>query len=93
MHRELDQPLGNHVHAAAATQAADYLVRIFTPAEELPFAGYPTLGTCHAWLAGGGTPARDGVVVQECGAGLITIRNDKERLAFSAPPRASVPNN
>jgi PhzF family phenazine biosynthesis protein len=65
---------------------ADYRVRIFTPSDELPFAGHPTLGTCHAWLAAGGTPARDGVIVQECGAGLITIKNDKERLAFAAPP-------
>src|ERR671934_2160905 len=50
---------------------ADYRVRIFTPVAELPFAGHPTLGTCHAWLAAGGEPAGDGVVVQECGAGLV----------------------
>jgi PhzF family phenazine biosynthesis protein len=66
---------------------ADYRVRIFTIDRELPFAGHPTLGSCHAWLAGDGRPQRDGEVVQECGAGLITIRRDREdRLAFAAPP-------
>ena len=35
---------------------ADYRVRIFTPQRELPFAGHPTLGSCHAWLASGATP-------------------------------------
>ena len=64
---------------------ADYRVRIFTLAHELPFAGHPTLGTCHAWLEAGGTPKRNGVVVQECGAGLIEIRQG-EALAFAAPP-------
>jgi PhzF family phenazine biosynthesis protein len=64
---------------------ADYRVRIFTLAHELPFAGHPTLGTCHAWLEAGGTPKREGVVVQECGAGLIEVRQG-EALAFAAPP-------
>jgi len=64
---------------------ADYRVRIFTLAHELPFAGHPTLGTCHAWLEAGGKPKREGVVVQECGAGLIEIRQG-EALAFAAPP-------
>ena len=50
-------------------------VRIFTPVLELPFAGHPTLGTCHAWLTvGGGTPKQPDVVVQECAAGLIEVR-------------------
>ena len=66
--------------------AADYRVRIFTPTLELPFAGHPTLGTCHAWLEAGGTSRQDGVVVQECGAGLIQVRRTGERLAFAAPP-------
>ena len=35
---------------------ADYRVRIFTPGSELPFAGHPTLGSCHAWLEAGGRP-------------------------------------
>ncbi|MFT3871486.1 MAG: PhzF family phenazine biosynthesis protein [Nocardioides sp.] len=64
---------------------ADYRVRIFTPAEELPFAGHPTLGSAHAWLAGGGVPREEGAVVQECGAGLVRLRRG-ERLAFAAPP-------
>jgi PhzF family phenazine biosynthesis protein len=65
---------------------ADYRVRIFTPVAELPFAGHPTLGTCHAWLSDGGAPQRDGVVVQECEAGLVAVRSTPEGLAFAAPP-------
>jgi PhzF family phenazine biosynthesis protein len=65
---------------------ADYRVRIFYPAGELPFAGHPTLGSAFAWLAAGGQPRRDGVVVQQCGAGLIEVRQDADRLAFAAPP-------
>ena len=66
---------------------ADYLVRIFTPTGELPFAGHPTLGTCHAWLEGGGRPASPGVIVQECQAGLVAIRQTEAGLAFAAPPQ------
>ena len=76
---------------------ADYRLRIFTPVSELPFAGHPTLGACHAWLQAGGVPKGD-VVVQECGAGLVRIRRDGARLAFAAPelaqadvPRAEYP--
>ena len=65
---------------------ADYQVRIFTPSRELPFAGHPTLGTCHAWLEAGGKPALPEVFVQECGAGLIEIRQVPAGLAFAAPP-------
>jgi PhzF family phenazine biosynthesis protein len=65
---------------------ADYKVRIFYPGGELPFAGHPTLGTCHAWLAAGGRPRRKGVVVQECGIGLVEVRQGGELLAFAAPP-------
>lgn len=65
---------------------ADYRLRIFYPGGELPFAGHPTLGSCHAWLAAGGKPKRDGVVVQECGAGLIEIRVSSGSYAFRAPP-------
>ncbi len=64
---------------------ADYRVRIFTPLQELPFAGHPTLGACHIWLSQGGQP-KGGDVVQQCGAGLIHIRRDKDRLFFCAPP-------
>jgi PhzF family phenazine biosynthesis protein len=65
---------------------ADYRVRIFTPARELPFAGHPTLGSCHAWLAAGGKPRQPRVVVQQCGVGLVRVRCDGPRLAFAAPP-------
>jgi PhzF family phenazine biosynthesis protein len=65
---------------------ADYRARIFTPAVELPFAGHPTLGTCHAWLEAGGRPRRDGEIVQECGAGLVRVRQTEHGLAFAAPP-------
>jgi len=67
---------------------ADYRVRIFTPGGELPFAGHPTLGTCWAWLAAGGRPRASGVVVQQCGVGLVRVRLDAarpSRLAFAAP--------
>lgn len=64
---------------------ADYRVRIFTPGGELPFAGHPTLGSCHVWLAAGGVPKQAGTVVQECGIGLVPIRRGA-RLAFAAPP-------
>ena len=67
------------------TDAADYRVRIFCPGRELPFAGHPTLGTCHAWLETGGEPRSD-VIVQECGAGLVRIRRAGDVLAFAAPP-------
>ena len=70
--------------------AADYRVRIFTPGGELPFAGHPTLGAAHCWLASGGTPMTKGMVVQQCGIGLVRIKRggtpNKERLAFVAPP-------
>ena len=68
---------------------ADYRVRIFTPGGELPFAGHPTLGSCHAWLSAGGVPRDADVVVQQCGVGLVRVRRnrhgDSERLAFAAP--------
>src|SRR5688500_4801393 len=65
---------------------ADYRVRIFTPGSELPFAGHPTLGTAHAWREAGGTPASEGAIVQECGVGLVRLRQHADRLAFAAPP-------
>jgi len=68
------------------SEGADYQVRIFTPVAEMPFAGHPTLGTCHAWLEAGGTPHQPGVVVQQCGVGLVTLRNTAGGLAFAAPP-------
>ncbi|KRE81989.1 PhzF family phenazine biosynthesis protein [Arthrobacter sp. Soil763] len=65
---------------------ADYRVRIFTGSEEFPFAGHPTLGSAHAWLEAGGVPRQDGELVQECGAGLVRVKRDGDRLAFAAPP-------
>ena len=64
---------------------ADYRLRVFTPSEELPFAGHPTLGSAHAWLEAGGSPHDDREILQECGAGLVRVRRG-ERLAFAAPP-------
>jgi PhzF family phenazine biosynthesis protein len=68
-----------------ADPAADYRVRIFTPSNELPFAGHPTLGACHAWLAAGGRPKGE-EIVQQCEIGLVRIRSRDGRLAFAAPP-------
>jgi PhzF family phenazine biosynthesis protein len=65
---------------------ADYQVRIFTAVVELPFAGHPTLGTCHAWLESGGSPKDTKTVVQECEAGLVRVRRTEDGLAFAAPP-------
>lgn len=67
-------------------ESADYRVRIFTLTHELPFAGHPTLGSCHAWLNAGGQPKQQHRIIQECGAGLVSIKSSNERLAFAAPP-------
>ncbi len=72
--------------AAGRAAGADYRVRIFTPGGELPFAGHPTLGSCHAWLEAGGVPASDELVVQECAVGPVRIRRRGTLLAFGAPP-------
>ena len=69
-----------------STDAADYRVRIFSLERELPFAGHPTLGTCHAWLEAGGVPRDAEQIVQECGSGLVRVRRTPEGLAFAAPP-------
>jgi PhzF family phenazine biosynthesis protein len=71
--------------------SADYRVRIFTPGGELPFAGHPTLGSCHSWLQAGGQPCSKDFIVQECKQGLVKIRREAapggaQRLAFAAPP-------
>lgn len=71
---------------APTRPGADYRVRIFTTGTELPFAGHPTLGSAYAWLAAGGVPAGEGLVVQECGAGLVPVRAGGDVLAFAAPP-------
>ncbi len=64
---------------------ADYRVRIFTTLKELPFAGHPTLGSCHAWLQAGGL-AQGEEIIQECDIGLVRIRREGDELAFIAPP-------
>jgi PhzF family phenazine biosynthesis protein len=71
------------------TEEADYRLRIFTPGQELPFAGHPTIGSAHAWLEAGGVPRTEGELVQECGAGLVQLRRASGghgRLAFAGPP-------
>jgi PhzF family phenazine biosynthesis protein len=72
------------------TQAgADYRLRIFTPRQELPFAGHPSVGTAHAVIERGLVAPREGRLVQECGAGLLPIRLEGEgrqrRLHVRAP--------
>jgi PhzF family phenazine biosynthesis protein len=69
----------------AAAAGADYQVRIFTTAYEMPFAGHPTLGSCHAWLERGGVPKDADCIVQQCQVGLVRIRREDTRLAFAAP--------
>ncbi len=71
---------------APTTRKADYRVRIFTLDREMPFAGHPTLGSCHAWLTSGGKPKQDGEIIQERGVGLVPIRCSEMNLAFAAPP-------
>jgi PhzF family phenazine biosynthesis protein len=72
---------------APSDPLADYRVRIFTPAREMPFAGHPTLGSCAAWLRCGGRPREPGRVRQECGVGLVEIDVGEDgHLAFGAPP-------
>ena len=65
--------------------AADYRVRFFTPTEELPFAGHPTLGTAYAWLIHGGIPRIENSIVQECEVGLINVNLHGNSLSFAAP--------
>ena len=72
--------------AADVAGDADYAVRIFTPTAEIPFAGHPTLGTCHAWLEAGGVPRDPDRVVQSCGSGLVEVRRSGDTLAFREPP-------
>lgn len=72
--------------------AADYILRIFTPTTELPFAGHPTLGSAHAIIAAGITEPKDGVVVQQCGRGLVRVtieESGEERRLFLELPAAT----
>lgn len=65
------------------TEGADYRVRIFTLASELPFAGHPTLGSCHVWLSETGSDSEE--IIQECGVGLVPVRRNEDILSFRAP--------
>ncbi|HEX6298950.1 MAG TPA: PhzF family phenazine biosynthesis protein [Acidimicrobiia bacterium] len=65
------------------SREADYKARIFSLAGELPFAGHPTLGSCHVWQSLAGESRDD--IVQECGAGLVRLRRSGERISFEAP--------
>jgi len=75
----------------ATDPAADYQVRIFTPSSELPFAGHPSLGSCHVWLGQGGVPRQPGRIVQQCPLGLVVLRPEGAGLAFCAPPMQHAP--
>jgi PhzF family phenazine biosynthesis protein len=72
-----------------STDGADYRLRIFTPKQELPFAGHPTIGSAHAVLESGFVTARNGRLRQECGAGIIDLTIDKadggRRIFIRAP--------
>lgn len=75
-----------------ATEAgADYHTRIFTPTEELPFAGHPTLGTAHAVIEAGIATPKDGKLVMQCGAGLVEVSVGAEGLSFRLPRFAPRP--
>lgn len=70
----------------ATDPAADYRVRIFSPATEFPFAGHPTLGSAHALLTAGLQPKTPGRLVQQCGVGLVPLTLGTDgALAFAAP--------
>src|SRR5919112_6915760 len=73
---------------APTDERADYRLRIFTPASELPFAGHPTVGSAHAVLRGGLRPRTPGRLIQECARGLITLRVEGGRIFFELPEPA-----
>lgn len=82
----MDQPQRTAFLLAPTDPDADYRVRIFTPVDELPFAGHPTLGSARAWLDRGGVPRSTEHLVQQCADGKVRVRRHGERLAFAAPP-------
>lgn len=86
------QEIANWTHLSETTflcsskdPEADYRLRIFTPHEELPFAGHPTIGSARVALNNGIMPKHDGYLVQECGKGLVKIYMNGDRLSFSLP--------
>lgn len=73
--------------------SADYRVRIFTPRQELPFAGHPSVGSAYAALHAGLIQARDGQLRQECAAGVLSLRVDADgerRRVHVRAPKASL---
>lgn len=78
---------------APTVPGASYRLRIFTPSKEIPFAGHPTIGSAHAVLETGFATARDGVLMQECAAGLLPVRvegDGAQRRLFVQAPGARV---
>ncbi len=80
----------------SADPQADYRVRIFSPTSEVPFAGHPTIGTAHALLEAGLATARDGALVQDCGAGLVKVKVEQDSdgdqwISFDLPQPSFAP--
>jgi PhzF family phenazine biosynthesis protein len=67
------------------SKLADYKLRIFTPAQELPFAGHPTIGSAHAAIEAGFAAPKDGLLRQECGAGIIELNVAGKEIFLKAP--------
>jgi PhzF family phenazine biosynthesis protein len=69
------------------TPDADYRLRIFTPGNELPFAGHPTVGSAHAAIEAG--VITGSTFSQECGAGVLpmtaTETESGRRIAVESP--------
>ena len=53
---------------------ADYRVRIFTPRQELPFAGHPSVGSAYAAIEAGLVDPGKTALVQQCAAGLLPVQ-------------------
>src|SRR5262245_60887650 len=64
---------------------ADYKLRIFSPSQELPFAGHPTIGSAHAAIESGFASPKNGKLRQECGAGIIDLAIESGRIFLKAP--------
>jgi len=72
---------------------ASYRLRIFTPRREIPYAGHPSVGSAHAALTLGYAQPVDGLLRQECAAGVLPIRVEHDGVARSLSieaPRARV---
>ena len=70
-----------------------YRLRIFTPDHELPFAGHPTIGSCHAVVEAGIVAPEQGRLVQQCGAGNLPLRLSEEagqRWIYVEAPEAAL---